>query len=148
MSRWQKTDVRCVEWGIHNEIDGLSMYRFGMDVPKLANVGSECRKSFRRGNNCEIHNRGLGTVREDGRSCRGLVIGQRFWVDDYLERAICIGLEDLWSRDFGITAPSVNSVDVEWGLACVSCCYGSYYGSFPFRERSEVNLLLCEDEFG
>ena len=141
-------NVRGVEWGIHSEFDGFLMPRFGFDVPELANVGSERCKSFRGGDNRQVDNRDLGAVCEDGGGCRGLVIWQRFWVDDYLERAICIGLEHLWSCDLGITAPCVNVLDTEWRLAYVSCCYGSCYRSFPFWERSEVNPLWGQDEFG
>ena len=98
------------------------MHRFGTDVPKLANVRRERCKSFRCGDNCQVDNRGLGTIREDGRGCRSLVGGQEFWVDDYLERAFCIGLDYLRCCDFRITAPCVNPVDVEWMFAYVSCC--------------------------
>ena len=122
MPRWEKADVRCVEWGIHSEFDGLLMDRFGMDVPKLANIRSERCKSFRCGDNCQVNNRGLGTVSEDGGGCRGLLTRQKFWVEDYLERAFCIGLDHLWCCDFGVTAPCVNPVDVEWIFAYVSCC--------------------------
>lgn len=98
------------------------MPRFGFDVPELANIRRERCKSFCSGDNRQVNNRGLGAVCEDGGGCRGLVIGQCFWVDDYLERAICIGLDVLWTCDFGITAPCVNVLDAEWRLADVSCC--------------------------
>ena len=121
MSGWQETDARCVEWGIHSEFDGLLMYRFGANVSKPANVGIERRKSFRCGDNCQVGNRGLGAVCEDGHGCRGLVIGQKFWVKDYLERVFRIRVDYLRSCDLGITAPCVNSLDVECGLAYVLC---------------------------
>ena len=89
-----------------------------------------------------MDNRGLGAVCEDGDGCRGLVIGQKFWGEPYLERGFCIGLDYLRSCDLGVTAPCVDVLDVEWGFAYVSCCYGACYGSLPFWERSEVNLLL------
>ena len=40
------------------------------------------------------------------------------------------------------------ALNVESIVSDVSCCQGSCYGSFPFCEGSEVNLLVCEDEFG
>ena len=70
-----------------------------------------------------------------------------FWVEPYLERAICIRLDDCRCCDFGVTASCMNPLDVEWGFAYVSCCDQSCYGSLPFRKRSKMNLLLRQDEF-
>ena len=148
MPGWQETDARCVEWVVYSEFDGLLMPRFGTDVSKLTNVGNERRKSFCCGDNCQVDHRGLRAVGEDNRGCGSLVIGQKFWVEGYLERAFRIGLDHLWCCDFGVTTSCVNPVDVEWVFAYVSCCQGSCYGPFPFGERSEVNLLLCQDELG
>lgn len=147
MSRWEKTDARCVEWRIHSEFDGPLMPRLGVDVPELTNIWRECRKSFRCGDHCQMGNRGFGAVCEDGGGCRGLASGQKFWVEDYPECGFCIGLDALWTCDFGITASCMDALDVEWRPADVSRCYGSRYRSFPFRERSEVYLLVCQDEF-
>ena len=122
MPGWQETDARCVEWVVHSELDGLLMPRFGRDVSKLTNVRSEGRKSFCCGDNCQVGNRGLRAVGKDSRGCCSLVIGQKFWVEDYLERVFCIGLDYFRSCDFRITASRVNPLDVEWGLAYVSCC--------------------------
>ncbi len=122
MPGWQETDARCVEWVVYSEFGGLLMARFGRDVSKLTNVRSEGRKSFCCGDNCQVDNRGLGAVREDSRGCRSLVIGQKFWVEGYLERVFRIGLDDLRSCDFRITASRVKPLDVERGFAYVSCC--------------------------
>ena len=40
------------------------------------------------------------------------------------------------------------ALNVEGIASDVSCCQGSCYGSFPLCEGSEVDLLVCEDEFG
>ena len=145
MPRWQKADVRCVKWGIHNEIDGLLMYRFGEDIPKLTNIRTKHREPFGGSNNRQIDNRGFRAVCEDSSGYRGFISGQEFGIDGYLKRAFFIRLDNIRPCDFGVTAPRLNLLDVECGSTYISCCQRLCYGPFPFWKRSEVNLLLCKD---
>ena len=142
MPRWQKADVRCVEGGIHNEIDGLLMYRFGEDIPKLTNIRVEHRESFRSGDNRQIDNRGFRAVCENSSGYRGFIRGQEFGVEDYLECAFFIRLDDIRPCDFSVTASRLNPLDVKCGSTYISCCQRLCYRTLPFWERSEVNLLL------
>ena len=114
MPGWQKADVRGVAWGIHSEFDGLLMCRFRVDISKLAHIRRERREPFRSGDDCQVNYWSLRAVCENSCCCRSLVSGQVFWVEDYLERAIRIRLDDPRGRDFGVTASCVNPLDVEW----------------------------------
>ena len=65
-----------------------------------------------------------------------------------MKRAFAIWRYCLRSCDFGVAASCLDSLNVACVFACVSCCYGAFDGSFPFWKGSEINVLLCEDEFG
>ena len=79
------------------------MHRFGEDIPKLTNIRVEHRESFRSGDNCQIDNRGFRAVCENTSGYRGFIRGQEFWVEDYLECASFIRLDNIRPCDFSVT---------------------------------------------